>query len=95
MKNIVNAWNRVSLIAKIAIGIVIGAGLGILVPQATGIESNCTNSGVCPCNQFDCKCWERKWQTVPHDYIYVYIKYNACSRGRCECELFVPGNYDT
>ena len=37
MKNIVNAWNRVSLIAKIAIGIVIGAGLGILVPQATGI----------------------------------------------------------
>ena len=37
MKNIANAWNRVSLIAKIAIGIVIGAGLGILVPQATGI----------------------------------------------------------
>ena len=102
MKNIVNAWNRVSLIAKIAIGIVIGAGLGILVPQATGIgligtmiESNCTNSGVCARNQFDCKCGERKWQAVPYDYIYVYFKYDACSGGRCECELFVPGNYDT
>lgn len=55
-----------------------------------GIESNCTNSGVCARNQFDCKCGERKWQTVPYDYIYVYFKYDACSGGRCECELLFP-----
>lgn len=55
-----------------------------------GIESNCTNSGVCARNQFDCKCGERKWQAVPYDYIYVYFKYDACSGGRCECELLFP-----
>lgn len=37
MKKIVDMWNRVSLIAKIAVGIVIGAVLGLLVPGATGI----------------------------------------------------------
>lgn len=37
MKQIINKWNNVSLIAKIAVGIVIGATLGILVPGATGI----------------------------------------------------------
>ena len=38
MKQIVNMWNKVSLIAKIIVGIVIGAVLGLLVPGATGIE---------------------------------------------------------
>lgn len=37
MKQIVNMWNKVSLIAKIIVGIVIGAVLGLLVPGATGI----------------------------------------------------------
>lgn len=37
MKKIVEMWNRVSLIAKILVGIVIGAVLGLLVPGATGI----------------------------------------------------------
>lgn len=37
MKQIVNMWNKVSLIAKIIVGIVIGAILGLLVPGATGI----------------------------------------------------------
>lgn len=37
MKKIVDMWNRVSLIAKIAVGIAIGAVLGLLVPGATGI----------------------------------------------------------
>lgn len=37
MKRIVKMWNSVSLIAKIIVGIVIGAILGILVPGATGI----------------------------------------------------------
>ena len=37
MKQIVNMWNKVSLIAKIIVGIVIGAALGLLVPGATGI----------------------------------------------------------
>lgn len=37
MKQIINKWNNISLIAKIAVGIVIGATLGILVPGATGI----------------------------------------------------------
>ena len=37
MKKIVDMWNRVSLIAKIVVGIVIGAVLGLLVPGATGI----------------------------------------------------------
>ena len=37
MKKIVDMWNRVSLIAKIAVGIVIGAVLGLLVPGATEI----------------------------------------------------------
>lgn len=32
MKKIVEMWNRVSLIAKILVGIVIGAVLGLLVP---------------------------------------------------------------
>ena len=36
MKRIVKMWNSVSLIAKIIVGIVIGAILGILVPGATG-----------------------------------------------------------
>ena len=104
MKNIVNAWNRVSLIAKIAIGIVIGAGLGILVPQATGIGligtmfvralkaiapilvfvlviSSIANAGKGNGKQF-------------RMITFIYFKYDACSGGRCECELFVPGNYD-
>lgn len=38
MKKIVEMWNRVSLIAKILVGIVIGAVLGLLVPGATGID---------------------------------------------------------
>ena len=37
MKKIVEMWNRVSLIAKILVGIVIGAVLGLLVPGATVI----------------------------------------------------------
>ena len=37
MKQIVNMWNKVSLIAKIIVGIVIGTVLGLLVPGATGI----------------------------------------------------------
>lgn len=37
MKQIVNMWNKVSLIAKIIVGIVIGAVLGLLVPGAAGI----------------------------------------------------------
>ena len=37
MKQIVNMWNKVSLIAKIIVGIVIGAILGLLVPGATGV----------------------------------------------------------
>lgn len=37
MKQIVKMWNKVSLIAKIIVGIVIGAILGLLVPGATGI----------------------------------------------------------
>lgn len=37
MKQIVNMWNKVSLIAKIIVGIVIGAVLGLLVPGATGV----------------------------------------------------------
>ncbi|MDD6327545.1 MAG: serine/threonine transporter SstT [Lachnospiraceae bacterium] len=37
MKQIVDMWNKVSLIAKIAVGIVIGATLGMLVPAATGV----------------------------------------------------------
>ena len=37
MKQIVNMWNKISLIAKIIVGIVIGAVLGLLVPGATGI----------------------------------------------------------
>ncbi|MDO5127898.1 MAG: serine/threonine transporter SstT [Eubacteriales bacterium] len=37
MKQIVNMWNKVSLIVKIAVGIVIGATLGMLVPAATGV----------------------------------------------------------
>ena len=35
MKKIVEMWNRVSLIAKILVGIVIGAVLGLLVPGMT------------------------------------------------------------
>ena len=82
MKNIVNAWNRVSLIAKIAIGIVIGAGLGILVPQATGIGLIGTM-------------FVRALKAIAPILVFVlYFKYDACSGGRCECELFVPGNYD-
>ena len=37
MKQIVNMWTKVSLIAKIIVGIVIGVALGLLVPGATGI----------------------------------------------------------
>ena len=37
MKQIVNMWNKVSLIAKIIVGIVIGAILGLLVPGVTGV----------------------------------------------------------
>ena len=43
MKKIVEMWNRVSLIAKILVGIVIGAVLGLLVPGATGIGLNIDN----------------------------------------------------
>lgn len=35
MKNILAKWNSISLIIRIAIGLVIGAILGVLVPQAT------------------------------------------------------------
>lgn len=37
MKNILAKWNSISLIIRIAIGLVIGAILGVLVPQATVI----------------------------------------------------------
>ena len=48
MKKIVEMWNRVSLIAKILVGIVIGAVLGLLVPGATGIGliGSMMNAGV-------------------------------------------------
>ena len=37
MKNLLQKWNSVSLILRIAIGLVIGAILGVVVPQATAI----------------------------------------------------------
>ena len=37
MKNIVAKWNGTSLILRIVIGMVIGAALGIFVPQASGV----------------------------------------------------------
>jgi serine/threonine transporter len=37
VKNILKKWNDMSLILRIAIGLVIGAALGVLVPQATAI----------------------------------------------------------
>ncbi len=37
MKQMIKIWNSVSLIAKIAIGIILGAILGIFLPSATGI----------------------------------------------------------
>lgn len=38
MKNLLQKWNSVSLILRIAVGLVIGAVLGVAVPQATAIS---------------------------------------------------------
>ncbi|MCH5251503.1 MAG: serine/threonine transporter SstT [Lachnospiraceae bacterium] len=38
MKNILNKWNQMSLILRILIGLIIGAVLGLTLPQATGIS---------------------------------------------------------
>lgn len=38
MKNLIQKWNSVSLILRIAIGLVIGAILGVALPQATAIS---------------------------------------------------------
>lgn len=38
MKNLLQKWNSVSLILRIAVGLVIGAVLGVVVPQATAIS---------------------------------------------------------
>lgn len=35
MKQLIQKWNRISLILRIAVGLVIGAALGVLAPQAT------------------------------------------------------------
>ena len=37
MKRFISAWNRTSLIKRIAIGVVIGAILGLLIPKITVI----------------------------------------------------------
>ncbi len=38
MKRFISAWNRTSLIKRIAIGVVIGAILGLLIPKITVIR---------------------------------------------------------
>ena len=37
MKQIIQKWNRISLIVRIAVGLIIGAVLGVLAPQATAV----------------------------------------------------------
>lgn len=37
MKNLVEKWTKISLVKRIIVGLVLGAALGLLVPQATGI----------------------------------------------------------
>ena len=43
MKRFISTWNRTSLIKRIAIGVVIGAVLGLLVPKFTviGLLGDC------------------------------------------------------
>ena len=36
--NILSRWSRTSLVLRILIGLIIGAGLGLIVPQWTGIS---------------------------------------------------------
>lgn len=56
MKRFISAWNRTSLIKRIAIGVVIGAILGLLIPKITvigllgdmfvgGLKADCTTLG--------------------------------------------------
>ena len=37
MKGIIKKWNSISLILRIAIGLVLGALLGVLIPNATAL----------------------------------------------------------
>ena len=39
MKKILNKWNEIPLVARILIGLVLGAVLGLTVPQASVIGS--------------------------------------------------------
>ena len=63
MKRFISAWNRTSLIKRIAIGVVIGAILGLLIPKITvigllgdmfcwWIKGDCTTLGF----RFGCEC---------------------------------------
>ena len=39
MKKMIQKWNSMSLILRILLGLIIGTGLGFMVPAATGIGS--------------------------------------------------------
>ena len=105
MKKIVEMWNRVSLIAKILVGIVIGAVLGLLVPGATGIGLIGTmfvralkaiaDTGVCPCHQLNCKCRKGKWPAVPYGDDHVYAQHAMRSGSGGERKFYFPCNHDT
>ena len=61
MKKVWDKWTRIALVKRILVGLILGAILGIAVPQATGIailgdvfgiEGNRTFAGILPGYQF-------------------------------------------
>ena len=60
MKKVWDKWTRIALVKRILVGLILGAILGIAVPQATGIailgdvfvKGNRTFAGILPGYQF-------------------------------------------
>ena len=101
MKRFISTWNRTSLIKRIAIGVVVGAVLGLLVPKFTVIgllgdmfvgwlEGNCPTFGLC----LGCQCPfpNARRSTKQHEDSYCSLSlWDLCgSFDGCYLSLYFP-----
>ena len=64
MKKVWDKWTRIALVKRILVGLILGAILGIAVPQATGIAI--LGDVLCKCVKGNCTlCWYSSWLSVP------------------------------